>query len=203
MRRNLAAGLLLVVQLALVLSIAGKYLYERETRPRVWVRTAQFDPNLPLRGRYLALQLAVDACGLPHDKGQHRQGYRGTSILNDPDAGHFTQGYQDSTGKIAPGFYRWEVSIAARDGHLIPRLEDNPRTREGIQELTQREDHSCERVPLSEATEFFIPDTARPLFPLQKGQELWVEVTVPQTGPPRPIQLALSDSGGFHTLRFE
>jgi hypothetical protein len=185
MRRHLAAAALLLVQLALVLSIAGKYLYERKTRPRVWVRTAQFDPNLPLRGRYLALQLAVDACGLPHDQG------------------HFTQGYQDSTGKVGPGFYRWDVSIAARDGHLAPKLEDNPRTHEGIQDLTQRENQSCERVPISEATEFFIPDTARPPFPLQKGQELWAEVTVPEAGPPRPIQLALSDPGGFHPLRFE
>ncbi len=50
---------LLVVQLVLVLSIAGKYVYERKVCPRVWVRTAQFDPDLPFRGRYLALRLAV------------------------------------------------------------------------------------------------------------------------------------------------
>ena len=36
----------LLVQAALVLSVAGKYLYERKTSPRVWVRTAQYDPNL-------------------------------------------------------------------------------------------------------------------------------------------------------------
>jgi len=185
MRRNLAAAALLAVQLVLVLSIAGKYLYERKTCPRVWVRTAQFDPNEPLRGRYLALQLAVDACGLPHDKA------------------HFTQGYQDATGKIGPGYYRWDISTSTHDGHLVPKLEDNPRTHEVIQAINQRENQGCQRVPLSEATEFFIPDTAKPPFPLQKGQELWVEVTVPQTGPPRPIQLALSDPSGFHPLRFE
>jgi hypothetical protein len=56
---------------------------------------------------------------------------------------------------------------------------------------------------VGEATEFFIPDTAKPPFPLQKGQELWVEVTVPAAGPPRPIQLALSGSDGFHPLRFD
>jgi hypothetical protein len=187
MRRNLAAAAaLLVVQLALVLSIAGKYLYERKTRPRVWVRTAQFDPNLPLRGRYLALQLAVDACGLPHDKAHLSPAYK---LFN--------------TQTIEPGTYKWTASLGVQDGHLVPKLQDNPRTRDGILDLTQREDRSCERVPLSEATEFFIPDTAKPPFPLQKGQELWVEVTVPQTGPPRPIQLALSDPGGFHPLRLE
>jgi len=186
MRRNLAAAGLLLVQLALVLSIAGKYLYERKTRPRVWVRTAQYDPNQPLRGRYLALQLAVDACGLPHDKG------------------HFTEGYKDfNTGKPTPGTYTWPTSLAVQDGHLVPHLEDLTRNHEGIFDLRQGEQRSCERVPLSEETEFFIPDTAKPPFPLQKGQELWVEVTVPQTGPPRPIQLALSDPSGFHPLRFE
>ena len=59
---------LLAIQLVLVLSIAAKYVYERKTCPRVWVRTAQFDPDLPFRGRYLALRLAVDACGLPHNE---------------------------------------------------------------------------------------------------------------------------------------
>jgi len=184
-KRPLAALLLLVVQLALVLSVAGKYLYERKTRPRVWARTAQFDPSTPLRGRYLALQLAIDACGLPHDKD------------------HFTQGFQDLNGKIGPGSYQWRISLGVRGGHLVPVLEDSARSPEGIQSVSQREDRSCERVPLSEETEFFIPDTARPPFPLEKGQELWVEVTVPETGPPRPIQLALSDAGGFHPLQFQ
>jgi hypothetical protein len=186
MRRRLAAALLLVVQLALVLSIAGKYLYERRTRPRIWARTAQFDPNAPLRGRYLALHLGIDACGLPHDKE------------------HYTQGYQDfNSGKRGPGTYRWSVSLGVRDGHLLPVLEDHARSPEGILSLTQAENRGCERVPLSEETEFFIPDTAKTPFPLKKGEELWVEVTAPKSGPPRPIQLALSDSSGFHPLRFE
>jgi len=49
---------LAAVQCALVLSLSGKLLYDRATRPRVWVLTAQYDPNLPLRGRYLSLSLA-------------------------------------------------------------------------------------------------------------------------------------------------
>jgi uncharacterized membrane-anchored protein len=185
MKRNLAAVILLLVQLALVLSIAGKYLYERKTRPRVWVRTAQFDPNLPFRGRYLALQLAVDACGLPHDKAHLSPAYK---IFN--------------TQTIEPGTYKWTASLGVQDGRLVPKLQDNPMTHEEVQDLTQRENRSCERVPLNDPTELFIPDSAKPPFP-QPGQELWVEVTVPKSGPPRPIQLALSDSSGFHLLHFE
>jgi hypothetical protein len=52
-------GLILAAfQCLLVLSLTGKLLYDRAACPRVWVKTAQWDPNLPLRGRYLALRLA-------------------------------------------------------------------------------------------------------------------------------------------------
>ena len=44
-------------QLALMLSIAGKYAVDRETLPRVWVRVTPYDPTLPVRGRYVRLQV--------------------------------------------------------------------------------------------------------------------------------------------------
>ena len=54
-------GLILAAfQCLLVLSLTGKLLYDRSTCPRVWVKTAQWDPNLPIRGRYLALRLAPE-----------------------------------------------------------------------------------------------------------------------------------------------
>jgi hypothetical protein len=52
-------GLVLAaLQCAMVLSLSGKLIYDRSTRPRVWVLTTQYDPNLPIRGRYLSLRLA-------------------------------------------------------------------------------------------------------------------------------------------------
>jgi hypothetical protein len=48
---------LAALQCSLVLSLTGKLFYDRATRPRVWVKTAPYDPNLPIRGRYLSLQL--------------------------------------------------------------------------------------------------------------------------------------------------
>lgn len=48
------------LQCALVLSLTGKLLYDRATCPRVWVKTQRYDPNLPIRGRYLSLMLAPD-----------------------------------------------------------------------------------------------------------------------------------------------
>jgi hypothetical protein len=53
---------LLVFQLAIVSTIAAKYWYQRWTCPRVWTRAAAIDPQLPMRGRYLALELTVDGC---------------------------------------------------------------------------------------------------------------------------------------------
>src|SRR5208337_4796749 len=53
---------LLLIQVALVSSIATKYLYQRTTCPRVWTRATAHDQQLPMRGRYLSLQLTVDGC---------------------------------------------------------------------------------------------------------------------------------------------
>ena len=53
-RKGLILG---AFQCLLALSVSGKLLYDRSTCPRVWVKTAQWDPNLPIRGRYLALRL--------------------------------------------------------------------------------------------------------------------------------------------------
>ena len=56
-RKGLVLG---AFQCLLVLSLSGKLLYDRASCPRVWVKTAQWDPNLPIRGRYLALRLAPE-----------------------------------------------------------------------------------------------------------------------------------------------
>jgi hypothetical protein len=176
--KAIRAGLILVlVQVVLVLSVAGKYLYERQTRPRVWTRATQFDPALPLRGRYLALRLMLDACGLPRDAEHTIPGYSG---------GH--------------PFWRWNVSLTVANGKLVPRLEKSWSPRAGGT-LTLFADRPCDQATLSNQVMLFIPDRVQVPFPLKAGQELWVEVTVPPSGPPRTIQIALSSGGGFQPLR--
>ena len=174
--RAVRSGLILVlVQVVLVLSVAGKFLYERQTRPRVWARATQFDPALPLRGRYLALQLMLDACDLPRD----------------PE--HTIQ-----VGRLS--YWQWNVSLAAVNGKLVPRVEKSWSPRAGGT-LTLFADKPCDGATLSNEEMLFVPDRAQLPFPLPPGQELWVEVTLPQSGPPRPIQIALSGAGGFHPVR--
>lgn len=50
-----------LLHILIVASIGGKFLYDRHHYPRVWVKTASLDPDMPVRGRYLTLQLVVDA----------------------------------------------------------------------------------------------------------------------------------------------
>ena len=165
---------LVVIQCLLVSSIAAKYLYERATRPRVWTRTVQYDPNLPLRGRYLALTLMVDTCSLD----------------------------QKVISSSTPGRWNWQVRTVARDGKLVGEDARDRLPRSDYQSVSVGPGMLCERAELSPYIDFFVPDTAKSLFPLKPGQELWVEVTVPPSGPPRAIQLALSGNGNWRVLKF-
>jgi hypothetical protein len=167
--------ILLFVQLLLVLSVAGKYLYERQTRPRVWTRATTYDPNLPLRGRYLALRLVLNACGLPRD-----------AVI--PSYPHGTS-------------WVWNVSLTASGGKLVPHVENSPSR--GLGTLTLPHDQPCDRANLNIQELLFISDRVQLSLPLKPGQDLWVEVTVPSSGPPRPIRVALASADGFHPLNLD
>ena len=183
MSKRRAGILLLVVQFLIVLSIAGKYLYERKFYPRVWTRARQVDPYLPLRGRYLALELMIDACSLPKEAEYYKPGGR-------PEIGSLTSGWS------------WVVIPKAENGRLAAGLADSNSENDKPQVIFLQEHAPCNQAPFNRG-ELFIPDTANPPFPLKAGQQLWVEVTLPPSGPPRPIQLAIADLSGFHPLKFE
>jgi hypothetical protein len=177
-----AKGLaVLAVQLALVLSIAAKYAWERHTCPRVWTRTTQFDPEQPIRGRYLALTLHATACGLPPGKSGDVFGFNAKREWSSVPA------------------QKWTVLPAARDGKLAPVVADEMKPGE-TQELTLIPGQPCDFATLSESVDFFIPEHAKQPFPLAPGEELWAEVTVPPSGPPRPVRLAISDGKNFRIL---
>jgi hypothetical protein len=167
---------LLFLQLLLVLSVAGKYLYERQTRPRVWTRATQFDPALPLRGRYLGVTLLLDACGLPRETSRRfPQYYRGRPIS-----------------------WQWKVSLSADNGRLRPTVDPH-----SGQILTLLDGKPCDRATLNSQEMLFIPDNAQLPFPLKPGQDLWVEVTLPASGPPRPLQVAVQSAEGFRPLKLD
>jgi hypothetical protein len=61
----------------------------------------------------------------------------------------------------------------------------------------------CDALHLNTSVDFYIGEHAPSPLPLKLGQELWMEVTVPAQGPPRPIQLALKDNGLWKPLAFK
>lgn len=103
-------------QLLLALSVTGKFLYDRETLPRQWMRAEPVDPVLPLRGRYVRLQL------------------------------------RGETDEVQP------------------------------------------------AVAFFIPPNVPDPSRRPAGEELWVEVSVPKSGAPRPIRLGVKKDGTLTPL---
>jgi hypothetical protein len=189
---SLAAIALLAFQLALVVSIAGKYLYERENCPRVWTRAVAYDPEMPLRGRYLSAQLEVDGCG---------------STL--PSATH-AQFPRDINGAVKPGPY--VVRGAAVNFNATLKVENNRMVAERVvgdtdpgvgEQVWATNDLPCDHMHLQSATDFFISEHASSPLPLKHGQELWIEVTLPPKGAPRPIQLAVKDNGVWKPLGSE
>jgi hypothetical protein len=184
---------LLAIQLALVSSIAVKYAYERAKCPRVWTRTLWHDPDAPLRGRYQSLQLIVDGCKstLPSAK---QAGFP-------RDVNGVPNGEDYSVA--APIFVEFAAQLAVRNNRLVAiRISDGEDAPVGENVIAQT-GISCDAMRLSAPVNFYTPEHAPGTLLTKAGQELWVEVTVPPKGPPRPIQLALKDNSAWKPLAFQ
>jgi hypothetical protein len=189
----------LAIQLALVLSIGAKYEWERHHFPMVWARSQQYDPSQPLRGRYLTISVYASACGLqdPAAHGPRAGVNRPDIVQNDADRPELAQ-----TLVLIENVQIWHVVPAVRNGELAPQVVGD--TRPGpTQVLTLDRGTPCQYARLSGTSDYFIPEHAKSPLPLQKGQELWALVTVPPSGPVRPVKLAISDSTGFHVLNLD
>jgi len=61
---RLTKGLVIAaLHVGLVCTLGVKLLVDRSVRPRAWVEVAPFDPDLPIRGRYVRLRVKADARG--------------------------------------------------------------------------------------------------------------------------------------------
>ena len=139
------------LQCLLVLSLAGKYAYDRAHLPRAWARVVPSEANLPIRGNYVPLNLEVDVPA-------------GTK-----------------------GGWLW-ATLSARGGRLFaePVPYDS-----GLQ-ITPLGD---ERWGIAEPVEFFVPGNAGDPSRRPSDDPLWVEVSVPARGQPRPVRLAVKKNG--------
>ena len=157
MTKTTRKGLLVaIVHVAMVSGLGVKFLVDRATRPRVWVRAAPVDPNLPIRGRYVSLGIQIAAepgmqAGAP-------------AILSVKDGGIYaTPGPESSSVHLGQGW----------PGLRLPGADQN----------------------VIGPVAYFIPEHVADPSRRGPGEELWVEVTVPRRGLPRPIQLGVKKDG--------
>lgn len=184
---------LFVIQLALISSIAAKYLYQRFTCPHVWTRASMVDPSLIMRGRYLSMQLTVDGCQstLPSAK---QAGFP-RNLDGVPNGTNFSV--------TAPQPVVFPARLTVNENKLVAiRIPENDDSAAG-ETVVAASGAPCNQMRLSEAVNFYLAEHAASPLPVKTGQELWVEVTVPPQGPPRPIQLALKDNGAWKQLAFQ
>jgi hypothetical protein len=109
--------------------------------------------------------------------------------------------YLRTPGKSLPDVdnKEWRVVPAVKDGVLAARVVEE--TKAGpTQQLMLDRGAPCKDARLSGTSDFFISEHAKSPLPLLNGQQLWALVTVPPSGPVRPVKLAISDSTGFHLL---
>ena len=183
----------LAIQLALVSSIAAKYLYQRWSCPRVWTRTVAYDPELVMRGRYLSVRLIVDGCQstlpsaedmtMPRDKDGVQTAKRFSIRAEQP--------------------VRFPARLKVEGNKLVAiRIPESDESTQGVM-VEAVPGSSCEDLRLDMPVDFYLAEHAANPTPVGAGKELWIEVTVPPKGPPRPVQLALKDGGAWRPLAFQ
>ena len=171
------ATLVALIHVALISSLGAKLLYDRATRPRVWVKTQNYDPNLPIRGRYVSLRPLFEDPNRPTLPAEEKaKGQQRMRLLYDYHQGN----------------------IKVVDGKPVVNLVDQ--SADGIRMIRTLDADGKTYLTTWEPVLYFIPDTAPNPSSLKRGEELWVEVTIPRKGPPRPIQLALKSNGVWKPL---
>jgi hypothetical protein len=170
------------LHVALVASLGAKLLYDRHTRPRVWTQARPYDPDLPIRGRYLSLQLIVDAEGFPPPQTRGDLWSSGSRNARLEVRGNKLVAVKDDDGD-------YSVWFTAAPGVTPPKVAG------ALDESKLPVDFPVVAV-LSQSVLYFIPEHAEDPTPRRNATaELWAEVTIPKKGPPRPIQLALKKNG--------
>jgi hypothetical protein len=187
------AILLTCLHLLLVLSLGGKLLYDRATRPRFWLKAAPVDPSLPIRGRYVSLRVEVPVlgAGLPRleprpkalkDSEPWPPRWQPHRLHVDLEAG--PKGLVARAGKAEPN--RLVIYDADQNAMLPERMRDLP--------------EASWAVVLDAPLAFFIPEHVPDPSLRKPGEELWLEVTLPKKGPLRPIRLGVKRAGTLSPL---
>ncbi len=189
--RGLTVALL---QLVIVGSLAVKFAHDRATCPRVWVRTAYYDPDLPIRGRYASLQLEVDAPGVFQEKPLVEQ--KPTPFDKMQPGYDVTHNSKPTKPRYVPVWDSKPVRLEVHDGKLIAVTDP----KSNISANYRRDTDARVSIALQEPVDIFVPEHAANLpgwqWPRRTNVEWWAEVTIPKKGPPRPIRLGIKQGDG-------
>ena len=162
-------GLLVAaLHIALVCTLGAKLRYDRGHRPRIWIKSAVYDPNLPIRGRYLSLMIEVPAEGFTShsSKMPYGKGYIDSEYFSPDRCDLVLRGNQ-------------LVAVSNEDGQFFANVH--------------RHDQQPE-TQINDQVAYFLPDNKWGPS-LHPGEELWFEAIIPRKGPPRPIRLGIKKDG--------
>jgi hypothetical protein len=145
-----------------------------------------------MRGRYLSLRLTVDGCQstLPSAKAaKFPRGWNGAAVPGDY-----------SVGYVAPVFFPADLKV--ENNQLVAvEITDEERQESG-QMVEAPPGAACQQFRLAKPVDYYIAEHAPDPSWTKQGRELWIEVTLPPKGPPRPLALALKDNGLWKPLNF-
>jgi hypothetical protein len=161
--------LLAALHVALVCTLGAKLLYDRAHRPRIWIKSAVYDPNLPIRGRYLGLTIEVPAERFTSHtmKQAYRDGYIDSEYFSPDHCDLVLRGNQ-------------LIAVANQDGDYYANV--------------RRHDQDVV-AQINNQSLYFVPEHADSALLRKSGEELWFEATIPRKGPPRPIRLGIKKDG--------
>ena len=155
------------IQVCLVASLGAKLLYDRSTLPRVWVKAAPYDPNLPIRGRYVSLQVIVEPQGIQETKLEPEWRPLQSVVLRVENGRLLGEAKQEGVPYSPSGLHVRYIKVGDERAAVL----DKP-------------------------VAFFIPEHASDPSRRPPGEQLWVEATIPKKGIPRPIRLGVRKGSG-------
>jgi hypothetical protein len=161
-----------------VCTLGAKLLYDRVHRPRVWIKTAAYDPDLPIRGRYLSLRLEVPAEGFTLRS-------QPSLYLKDKDGKPLIQEF------LGPD----RADLALRDAQLVAIANAD-----GEYWVNAGRPRNAQVAVINTHTAYFLPEHSVDPSRRPAGEELWIEATIPRKGPPRPIRLGVKKNGVLSPL---
>jgi len=123
-----------LLQVLLVGSLGAKLLIDRSTLPRVWADVVPYDPDMPIRGRYVSLRLLVSPRGFPEpgDVDHSGWGFARLSVENDTLVATYTEDYTPhhvTTRREEDGL---TGTLTTPIAFFIPEHVPDPSTRAGL-----------------------------------------------------------------------